>query len=224
MKKTLLSTLAALIVSIFSANTAAAQFYEIANQLPGLIQPALSGSMNYKGYVEAHYLKGVGTYNADFVGGSTSQGFQYKSWFFMGVGIGVDGLLSHVTSTPDYGDISPDYTYENSRSSAVMVPIFTDFRFTIGNQQKIGLYIDLKVGCSFLTGKDYVRVNNGYLTSQQYFYLRPSLGLRIPTNSKNEKQAVTVGINYQLLTSNYWNRWSNDITLNSIGVALAYEW
>ena len=36
-----------------------AQYYEIANRLPSLISPALSGSMKYKGFVEAGYNTGV---------------------------------------------------------------------------------------------------------------------------------------------------------------------
>ena len=87
----------ALAVMLLSAGATAAQaqYYEIANQLPSLLQPALSGSMRYKGFVEAGYVKGIGNYNADFLGFSTSQGFQYSSWFFMGVGIGADVLFSH---------------------------------------------------------------------------------------------------------------------------------
>ena len=53
------------IVSIFTSTpTASAQYYEIANQIPGLLQPMLSGSMNYKGYVEATGIAGFGNNRA----------------------------------------------------------------------------------------------------------------------------------------------------------------
>lgn len=204
-----------------------AQYYELAQQLPSLISPALSGSGRYKGSVDAGYSKTLGKYNADFLEFSTSQGYQYNSWFYMGVGVGVDVLFAHQEdgwgqnwqpgSVFDYG--------HSSTKTAAMIPIFTDFRFTLGgNPQKVGFYIDLRVGCSFLASKDYIEIGDGYLTNQEYFYLRPSMGLRIPTNMQNPKQAFDIGVTYKLLTSNYWNSWSRNVTLNGLGVTLGYEW
>lgn len=223
MKKILTTIIMA--VAAMAVTPAEAQFYEIANQLPSLISPALSGSMKYRGIVDAHYLKGIGNYNADFLGASTSQGFQYQSWFFMGVGIGVDVVFSH----PDedfgsWGESYPDYARHSSRTTGVMIPIFTDFRFNIGNTSKASFFADVKVGCSFLVGKDYMRIGSGYLTNQEYFYLRPSIGVRIPTGGENSKQAFNVGIEYQLLTSDYWSSWNRNVTLNSLGAVLSYEW
>ena len=51
-KYTILSFLSTLLL-IFSSQNISAQYYEIANRLPGLIRPALSGSLNYKGFIEA---------------------------------------------------------------------------------------------------------------------------------------------------------------------------
>lgn len=204
---------------------AEAQYYEIANQAVNMLRPALSGSLNYKGFISAGYLKGIGQYNADVLNFSTSQGFTYSSWFYMGVGAGVDVLFSHTDN--DFGNWTnpdPEYTLHGSTATGCMIPLFTDFRFNIGKPQSAAFYIDVKVGCSFLVGKDYLRVNDGFITSQQYFYLRPSLGVRIPTNSKNTKQAFDIGVDYQLLTSNYWNSWNRNVTLNALGVNIAYEW
>ena len=50
-----------LVISLSFTGVAKAQFYEIANQIPQLLSPALSGNFNYKGYVEVSYLKGVGS-------------------------------------------------------------------------------------------------------------------------------------------------------------------
>lgn len=234
MKKKCLSIalLAACAVCSFNAT---AQYYELANQLPGLIQPALSGSLNYKGFLEASYTQGLGKSKANILGFSTSQGFRYSNWFFMGVGVGVDILFSNPDDGWgqgwDNGNFNTNHSYT---TKAVMIPLFTDFRFNIGNnpvQTREGFYstsasffIDVKVGCSFLCSDDYIRINNGYLTNQQYFFLRPSMGVRIPVSSTNPKQAVNIGVTYQLLTSNYWSSWSRNVTLNSIGANLSFEW
>ncbi len=219
------SGIIAIILSMLSSLSASAQYYEIANRIPSLIQPALSGSGQYKGFIEAGYSKTLGNYDADFLELSTSQGFQYNSWFYMGVGLGVDVLFSH--KNDDWGSDWENPSYGSDRGStttAAMIPLFTDFRFNIGGNSGASFFIDMKVGCSFLLGNKYISIGDGYLTNQEYFYLRPSIGMRIPTNSRNPKQAVDIGINYRLLTSNYCNSWSRNITLNSIGVSLAFEW
>ncbi len=219
------SGIIAIILSMLSSLSASAQYYEIANRIPSLIQPALSGSGQYKGFIEAGYSKTLGNYDADFLELSTSQGFQYNSWFYMGIGLGVDVLFSH--KNDDWGSDWENPSYGSDRGStttAAMIPLFTDFRFNIGGNSGASFFIDMKVGCSFLLGNKYISIGDGYLTNQEYFYLRPSIGMRIPTNSRNPKQAVDIGINYRLLTSNYWNSWSRNITLNSIGVSLAFEW
>lgn len=223
LKKIVVSAILAVIPSC-----AFSQFYEIANQIPSLISPALSGSLNYKGFIEAGYTQGLGKYKANFLEFSTSQGFRYSNWFYMGVGLGVDLLFSETSDnwgeswTPD-NDFN---TNHSSMTSAVMIPVFTDFRFNIGNgsSNSASFYLDLKIGCSFLCSNDYVRINNGYLTNQQYFYLHPSAGVRIPVSSKNPKQAFDIGVAYKLLTSNYWSSWNRNVTLNSIGANIAFEW
>ena len=223
--KTYIYGLALMLVVIFSSQTASAQYYEIANRIPSLIQPAISGSMRYKGFVDLGYSKTLGNYNADFLEVSTSQGFQYTSWFYMGVGIGADVLFAHKNDNWGDGWEDPSYGKDHgSMTTAVMLPLFTDFRFNIGGNKGASFFIDLKLGCSFLLSNKYISIGDGYLTNQEYFYLRPSLGIRIPTNSKNPKQAFDLGASYKLLTSNYWNSRSRDITLNSLGVTVAYEW
>ena len=201
-----------------------AQFYSIANQLPNMITPALSGAFNYKGYVEASYLTGLGNKKIDIVDISTSQGFKYSNWLYMGVGLGVDIAMGRTE-----GKLENDYNqspyYQNLTKTGVMVPVFTDFRFNLGNESKASFFADVKLGASFLMGNNYLEAGDGYLTSRQYFYLKPSLGVRIPTNSKNPKQAFNVGVTYQLLTSNYWYYYGNgSATINALGVVAAYEW
>ncbi len=94
----LLTLLAAL--ALTGGATASAQYYEIANQIPNLITPALQGGFNYKGFIEAEYLHGVGDNSCDFFGISTVQGFRYSSWFFMGAGLGVQYV--HTSPAEDW--------------------------------------------------------------------------------------------------------------------------
>ncbi len=217
--------LAVVAVIAFNASSANAQYYEIANQIPSLISPALSGSLNYKGFIDAGYSRTFGSYKADFLEFSTSQGFRYSDWFYMGVGIGVDVLFAHKNENWGEWDSYNGFDHDHSSTTtAAMMPLFTDFRVNLGGQNSASFFIDLKIGCSFLLSKNYIEIGDGYLSNQQYFYLRPSIGIRIPTNSQNPKQAFNIGISYKLLTSNFWNSWSRNVTLNSLGATIAYEW
>lgn len=227
--KRFFSAIAACFLILSATVPAQAQYYEIANQIPSLLSPALSGSFKYKGSVDAGYVGGIGKYNADFISISTSQGFQYASWFYMGVGIGVDFLFSHKDDQWGSDWNRPgSQEFDSGHSSSctgVMVPVFSDFRFSIGNKSDSpSFFIDLKVGCSFLMGKDYIKINDGYLTNQQYFYLRPTIGMRIPVSNSNPRQAFSVGVSYQLLTSNYWSSYNTNVTLNAIGATIGFEW
>lgn len=201
-----------------------AQYYQIANQLPQLISPALSGSLNYKGFVELSGLAGIGPNRANVIDISTTQGFQYASWFFMGVGAGVDVVMAQQPDgwrpNPDY-----DYMYRGNTKTKVMIPLFSDFRFNIGSQASTSFFIDLKVGASWLIGSDYLRLGDGFMTNETQFYFRPTIGLRIPVSTERPDHAFNVGVSYQLLTSNnnyYWN--DNSLTLNNLGISVSYEW
>ena len=105
-----------------------------------------------------------------------------------------------------------------------MIPIFTDFRFNIGGNQGPSFFIDIKAGGSFLIGKNYLAIENGYINGSEYFMLKPTIGLRVPVGG-NGKRAMNLGLTYQLLTCNYW--WynnSNSGTLNSLGATVSYQW
>lgn len=221
MKK--ISILLAVIATLFCTPAADAQYYELANQLPRLISPALSGSLNYKGYVDFSGTAGFGDNRANFIGVSTSQGFKYSSWFFMGVGIGIDVAMAR---QPEFQDAPDEEGYDyGSAKTKMMIPLFTDFRFNIGSEQNTSFFVDLKLGAAWLMGSSYLRLNRGYLTNQTQFYLKPTMGIRIPINSDNSRQAINIGVSYQLLTSdnNYgWN--SRSLSLNNIGATVGFEW
>ena len=223
--KKLLSLSVAAGLAAGMAVPARAQYYEIANQLPSLISPALSGSMQYRGFVEASGLAGMGKNRANFLGISTSQGFQYASWFVMGVGMGVDVAMAqqddrYVAWDPD------DWEYGGTAKTKCMIPVFTDFRFRIGNDNSVAAVIGLKLGAAWLLGDDDLMMKTAYMSNETQFYFRPSLGVRIPVSSQNPKQAVNVAVTYQLLTSNnnytYWH--DNSVTLHNLGLTVGFEW
>ena len=221
MKKIYIALLLLLAGTSFSGN---AQIYETINTLRSVISPALSGSGRYKGYVEAGYTHTLGKYNGDFIEASTSQGYQYNNWFYMGAGLGVDVLFSHPESNWLEGMETQPAGNRGYSKTAAMLPLFADFRFLIGNSSNMSFFLDLKIGCSFLMSNKMIAIGHGYLTNREYFFLDPSIGLRIPCNKKNNKQAVDIGVKYKLLTSNYWYNINNNITLQSLGAFIAFEW
>lgn len=204
---------------------AKAQYYEIANQLPGVISPALSGSMNYKGFIELSGVAGFGDNRANIIGVTTSQGFQYSSWFFMGAGLGVEVAMTNSDMlSSDVGQAR--YREHSNSSTKVMIPVFSDFRFNFGNTSGVSFFADVKLGAIWLIGNSYLRLQEGCMTGDAQFYCKPALGVRIPVSSTNQRQAVNIGVAYELITSdnnyNYWN--DNNITLNCLGVSLSFEW
>lgn len=218
-----------MLVVLVCAMPVRAQYYQIANQLPGLLSPALSGGFNYKGYVELSGTAGVGANRANFIGISTSQGFRYSSWFFMGAGIGVDivmaqGVEADAPRGVGYG--GQDCECFSITKTKVMIPVFTDFRFNFGDQSSVSAFIDLKLGAAWLIGSPYLRLHDAYISNDAQFFCKPTIGVRIPVNAQNSSQAFNIGLTYQLLTTDnnyYWNPGGN-ITLNNFGVTLGYEW
>ncbi|MCH5230036.1 MAG: hypothetical protein J1F12_08615 [Muribaculaceae bacterium] len=219
MKKKYLVSLLLTLGIIFGGQ---AQVYQGISTIQSVLKPALSGSGRYKGSVEAGYSHTLSKYNGDFIEISTSQGYQYNSWFYMGAGLGVDVLFSHPGE--HFGEGTPPPGQRGVAKTAAMLPLFADFRFLIGGTTSVSFFLDLKVGCSFLLSNKYIAIGDGYLTNKEYFFLDPSIGIRIPCNKKNNKQAFDVGVKYKLLTSDYWYNYNNNITLQSLGAFVAFEW
>lgn len=203
-----------------------AQYGEIVNGLTNVAMPIIRQGNGYKGYVEADYTQGFGNYRSNFLTFATSQGYQFTDWFYMGAGIGVDFLWSTVNNGwgNDWAASNPDWYAHEHTISAVMIPVFSDFRFILGDQSQTAFFINLRVGAAFLCSDSYIKIRDGYLTNQNYFYLQPALGVRIPVNRTKPRQAVDVGIHYRLMTSNYWSNWQYNATINGIGLNISYEW
>lgn len=211
------------LIALGASVPASAQYYEIANQLPSLLSPALSGSMKYKGYVDLSGTAGLGGNRANFIGVSTTQGYQYASWFFMGVGLGVDVAMAPSEKPLVAGN--PTFDRDGAKTKA-MIPVFTDFRFNVGPEKSLSAFLDLKIGAAWLLGSSYLALDHGYMSNATQFYLKPTLGVRMPVNSEKPRQAFSIGVTYQLLTSNNNYGWYNDnsVTLNNLGLTIAYEW
>ncbi len=194
-----------------------AQYYEAANQLTSILSPMLSGSANYRGFVDVTGTVGVGPDRVGFAGISTTQGFQYNNWFFMGAGLGIDVAHSANYEGMDGGSMK-------TVGTQAMLPIFSDFRFNIGTGTSAGVFIDLKLGAAWFLGDGHLSAGNVQMGHGAQFLMRPSVGMRFPI-SANSKQAFNVGVTYQLITSgnNYtWN--GKSVTLSSIGASLSFEW
>ncbi|MCM1111288.1 MAG: hypothetical protein NC336_08770 [Clostridium sp.] len=218
--KSLRHLILAVAVILGFASRADAQYVQIANAIPSIISPALSGSVAYKGFVELSGIAGIGETRCNFVELSTSQGFRYASWFFMGVGIGIDAAIAPETDV--LTDPGPNY-YPGTTRTACMIPVFTDFRFNIGPSAGLSAYLGAKVGAAWLLGDDYLSVNYHLIGHGTQFYFQPSVGVRIPVSSSSQSQAVNIGLTYRLLTSN--NGWrSMSTTLNGIGASISFEW
>lgn len=214
-------------MAAFCGLQASAQWYQAVSQIPSLISPALSGSLAYKGFVDAGFTAGFGNdWKANVLSISTTQGFTYSSWFFMGAGIGADVLFRG----NDLGDFQqyPGYYPHPQSSTRVMMPVFSDFRFTFGGVPGgTRVFVDLKLGATFLFGDTYMQFPNGYMTDRTYFYFKPSAGVRIPLGEPGKsRQAVNIGISYQLITTDNAYTWygGNNLTMNSLGVGIGFEW
>lgn len=207
-------------VALFTGHRASAQYWEAANQLTNLISPALSGSGAYKGSVELMGVAGIGDNKLNQVEIATSQGYQYNSWFYMGAGLGV-GVV-HSGNDPW---AASDRYYP--KRTGVMIPVFSDFRFTIpmGGDGGSAMFVDLRLGASWLCGDKALALGNDVMTTSTNFYFRPAIGARFPINGKNSKQAVNIGLAYLLLTANngYWYNYQTP-TLSALGATVSFEW
>lgn len=205
-----------------ACGAAHAQYYQIANQLTNLITPALSGSLSYKGFVELDGIGGVGPNRANFIGINTTQGFQYASWFYMGVGMGIDVAMAR-----NVDQAHPDGGYYGLHTSKTMamLPLFSDFRFNFGPSNGVSAFLDAKVGAAWFLGDNYLGLYDRCMGHGAQFFLQPTLGVRIPVSATNPDHAMNIGVSYRLITSNNNYSWnSNTATLNGFGVSVAYEW
>lgn len=218
--------LAAAGTAAISAPASAQYTSDIVNGLTNVVLPAVSGNAAYKGYVEGDYTIGLGSYRTTFVTLATSQGYQFAPWFYMGAGVGVDLLLTQTDGTwaDDWAATNPTWYDHQKTEAAIMIPIFTDFRFIFGPQTDLGFFINLRIGASLLCTDSYVKVGDGYFTNDSYFYLQPAVGMRIPINKSKPRQALDIGLHYRFMNARYWSGWVRNSAINGFGLNISYEW
>ncbi len=216
--KSIKKTLVALAAIIGCSSAASAQYYQMTNQAVNMISSIFNAGASYKGFLDASFTRGIGTYEANVLEFTTTQGAQFTNWFYMGLGAGVDVIF-----TQEADDFNPDnFTDRKFTSQGCMIPLYSDFRFNIGDQTKPSFFADLRIGAAFLVGKDYVQIKEAYISRSECFYLRPTVGVRIPVSKSNPKFAVNLGVSYQLVTTEYWS--NRNIALNSLGLTAGFEW
>lgn len=201
------------------ASSASAQYYQIANQAANMISSIFTAGATYRGFFHTGFTRGMGNYEANVLEFTTTQGAQFTNWFYMGIGAGVDVMFTKENNDFNPSDRWPDQSFT---SQGVMIPLYSDFRFNIGNNSKPSFFADLRIGAAFLVGKDYIRINDGYIGQSECFYLRPTVGVRLPVSKSNPKLAVNLGLSYQLITTEYWG--GRNIALNSLGLTAGFEW
>lgn len=218
--------MAAAMLMASAAAPASAQINEIVNGLTNVAITAARQGAGYKGYLEADYTHTFGNYKSSFVTLATSQGYMVSDHFYIGAGVGVDLMWTTLDKGwgSDWLPRDPARASRHSVSSALMVPVFSDFRYIMGQATDPTLFLNLRVGCAFLCTDSYVRIADGYLTNREYFYLQPAVGVRVPVNRTKPRQAVDFGIHYRLMTGRYWSGWQHDAAINGLGLNISYEW
>ena len=124
----------------------------------------------YHGFVDLGYSVGVGDYTFDRFEQSSSHGFQFNPYFFLGGGLGFQFMQKY--EPPDM-DITLD-----SRDFMVDIPIYAETRIT---------FINGKIS-PFISGR-----GGYYLTHNGGTYLNASIGCRFAIGIN---QAINVLIGY----------------------------
>ena len=136
----------------------------------GDFTPGKGPQKGYRGFVDVEYYLSVDAMSKDHIGFSTSHGYQFKPWLFVGAGAGMK--ISHNKHIKEGYGIKGDF---------YMFPVFADIRFDL-LKSKFSPYLDCRVGYT-LGDKAYGIMFN------------PSMGCRIGVT---DKLAVNASLGYSL--------------------------
>ncbi len=200
---------------------AKAQYYQIADQLQNMLSAIFTGGSSYKGFVDASYMRSIGNNRVDFAEITTTHGCSMASWFFMGAGLGVEAMMARNDGVTFEERWQATNSYRSTVETIWTMPVYIDFHITIGGTENVGMFADFRVGSAFKLSDKALAVSDGYISTNEFVYLRPSVGMRIPIG---EKSAVNIGLSYKLLMSNYWYEDYSDITLHALGLNVGLEW
>ena len=125
----------------------------------------------YRGFVDLEFYKSIDALSEDHFGFSTTHGYQFKPWLFVGVGTGMKISHNKHYETNNYGKKKDYY----------MFPLYADLRFDL-LKNRYSPYLDCRIGYT-LGDKAYGIMFN------------PSMGCRI---GLSDKLAINASLGYSL--------------------------
>lgn len=147
-------------------------------------------SNGYRGFADFGYTVGVGDYEFGRFEVSTTQGYQFNPYFFVGGGVGFHFMQSYETAGME---IALD-----KRDAKVSIPLFADLRGTF-SKRKFAPFIDLKAGY--------------FLTNNDGLYGNISVGCRM-TVKRKQAVSLSVGYTYEKLEFETFDRSMNSTSMN----------
>lgn len=147
-------------------------------------------SNGYRGFANFGYTVGVGDYEFGRFEVSTTQGYQFNPYFFVGGGVGFHFMQSYETAGME---IALD-----KRDAKVSIPLFADLRGTF-SKRKFAPFIDLKAGY--------------FLTNNDGLYGNISVGCRM-TVKRKQAVSLSVGYTYEKLEFETFDRFMNSTSMN----------
>lgn len=126
---------------------------------------------SYRGFIDAAYSVGVGDYKFNRVEMSTSHGYQFNPYFFIGGGLGIHFMF------PYYEAMGMEIALDE-RSNKVDIPVFANVHCNF-TKWIVSPFMDFKGGA--------------FVTNSGGMYINVSVGCRFAVN---EKQAVNVSVGY----------------------------
>lgn len=155
--------------------------------------PGKGPQKGYRGFVDLEYYLSIDEVSKDHLGFSTSHGYQFKPWLYIGAGVGMRYIhkkhlkappFNIYTSVPSsiYGDyVAAVNGYMSKKSDFYIFPVFGDIRLDL-LKSRFSPYLDFRVGYTF-GGKAFGMM------------LNPSLGCRI---GLNDRLAINPSLGYSM--------------------------
>lgn len=114
-------------------------------------------SAGYRGFVDLGYTVGTGVYGEDRIEVSTSHGYQFNPYIYLGLGAGVHYYFgSEIFEIPIFAHVRSEFL-KNSISP------FVDFKIGYSVFDATGFYMTPSVGCRFAIGeKNGISAGIGY--------------------------------------------------------------
>ena len=116
----------------------------------------------YRGFVEENFTFGVGEYNDNRVGLTTTHGCQISPYFFLGAGMGFDYWIDNdVFSMPVFAQMHLEFHKAYRRNASP----FLDFKIGYSAVNAKGFYCNPAIGCHFYFGHSNagISVRLGYI-------------------------------------------------------------